>query len=215
MTNVTEQELIAHSDARGAERVTQKDVNDAIVRTEYLNAGPNGLLTVCVLTLWNGFTVLGQSACADPRNFDLSICRRLAHTDAVNKIWALMGYELKSRMERDQQLLSGSTDAPAGFQTFIGTKVVHALPATKDGRDGYSVVYADARNPPYTSWSPKEVFERAYRAVRPAAPASGAEGVSGKASSPVLKGCVAAQVDVLRDEYGPFGPDLWKGGVDA
>lgn len=46
---------------------------------------------------------------------------------------------------------------------YIGTKIIHAEPATglKDGVEceGYNVVYADG----YRSWSPKDVFEEAYR----------------------------------------------------
>jgi len=47
------------------------------------------------------------------------------------------------------------------MNTYIGTKVVNAEPEVKDGCDGYKVVYEDG----YTSWSPKEAFERAYRLV--------------------------------------------------
>lgn len=56
------------------------------------------LLTICVLVLDNGFTVLGQSTCASPDNFNQEIGRRLAREDAKNKIWAFMGYELRSHL---------------------------------------------------------------------------------------------------------------------
>lgn len=53
------------------------------------------------------------------------------------------------------------------MKEYIGVKVVKAEPskATKDygnhkaGEDGYKVVYPDG----YESWSPKDVFEEAYR----------------------------------------------------
>lgn len=45
------------------------------------------------------------------------------------------------------------------MKTFIGTKIIQAEPATKDGKDGYRVIYPDG----YESWSPKDVFEEAYR----------------------------------------------------
>lgn len=47
------------------------------------------------------------------------------------------------------------------MERYIGTKIILAEPQTKDGRDGYKVVYEDG----YTSWSPQEVFERCYRRV--------------------------------------------------
>lgn len=58
------------------------------------------LLTFCVLVLRNGFTVTGESACASPENFNEEIGRKIARENAVNKIWPLMGYELKSRLNR-------------------------------------------------------------------------------------------------------------------
>jgi hypothetical protein len=57
-----------------------------------------GLLTFCVLVLRNGFTVTGESACASPENFDAEIGRKIARANAVNKIWPLMGYALRSKL---------------------------------------------------------------------------------------------------------------------
>lgn len=56
------------------------------------------LLTFCVLVLKNGFTVTGESACASPENFDAEIGRKIARDNAINKVWPLMGYELKSKL---------------------------------------------------------------------------------------------------------------------
>lgn len=58
------------------------------------------LLTLCVLVLRNGFTVTGESACASPENFDAEIGRKIARANAIEKIWPLMGYELKSQLAR-------------------------------------------------------------------------------------------------------------------
>ena len=65
-----------------------------------LNAIPSSLdlLTFCVLVLKNGFTVTGESACASPENFDAEIGRKIARENAINKVWLLMGYELKSKL---------------------------------------------------------------------------------------------------------------------
>ena len=60
-----------------------------------------GLLTFCVLVLKNGFTVTGESACASPENFDAETGRKVARANAVQKIWPLMGYELKCRLARE------------------------------------------------------------------------------------------------------------------
>ena len=47
------------------------------------------------------------------------------------------------------------------MQAYIGSKIINAEPQEKDGQAGYKVVYPDN----YVSWSPKAVFEEAYRPV--------------------------------------------------
>ena len=59
---------------------------------------PLNLITICVLTLKNGFTVTGESACASPENFDAEVGRKIARQNAMQKIWPLMGYELRSQL---------------------------------------------------------------------------------------------------------------------
>lgn len=103
-----------------APRITPADVEANIKECQYFTAldgvdgrfrgGPEaqacdgkalGLLTFCVLVLRNGFTVTGESACASPENFDPEIGRKIARANAVQKIWPLMGYELKCRLARE------------------------------------------------------------------------------------------------------------------
>ncbi|WP_248769076.1 hypothetical protein [Pseudomonas sp. MWU12-2345] len=43
-------------------------------------------------------------------------------------------------------------------QEYIGTKQITAWPELKEGLPGFAVQYSDG----YTSWSPKDVFEKAY-----------------------------------------------------
>lgn len=99
-----------------APRVTPQRIKDVILHEYYFTAfdgvsGANhgvvlsrvaddslGLLTLCVLTLKNGFTVTGESACASPENFDAEIGRKIAYDNAVNKIWMLEGYLLKQKL---------------------------------------------------------------------------------------------------------------------
>lgn len=99
-----------------APRVTPADIEANIVKAFYFTAQegatnaieePNdeaplpeslGLLTFCVLVLKNGFTVTGESACASPENFDSEVGRKIARANAVNKVWPLMGYELRSKL---------------------------------------------------------------------------------------------------------------------
>lgn len=62
--------------------------------------------TICILTLQNGFTVVGiNEGPVSASNFDAELGRKLARANAVDKIWPLLGYELKQRLsdasERD------------------------------------------------------------------------------------------------------------------
>ena len=80
-----------------AARVTPQRVEEVIVSEDY-HVFPGSTLTVCCLTLRNGFTVTGESACASPANFDAELGRRIARDNAKQKIWALEGYALRERL---------------------------------------------------------------------------------------------------------------------
>ena len=56
------------------------------------------LLTFCVLALRNGFTVTGESARANPENFDAEIGRKIARQNAAQKIWPLLGFRLRDKL---------------------------------------------------------------------------------------------------------------------
>ena len=62
----------------------------------------HSLLTFCVCTLKNGFTVTGESACASPENFDAEIGRKVARDNAVSKVWMLEGYLLKQQLHEQK-----------------------------------------------------------------------------------------------------------------
>lgn len=78
------------------------DSETAVSNVVFHNPPALGLLTFCVLVLRNGYTVSGESACASPENFDAEIGRQIARKDAVSKVWALMGYELKSCLANEK-----------------------------------------------------------------------------------------------------------------
>lgn len=99
-----------------APRITPVDIEANIAKEVYFTAadgiagawGSNGvhqginteqsLLTFCLLTLRNGFTVTGEAACVSPENFDADIGRKVARQNAISKVWPLMGYELRTKL---------------------------------------------------------------------------------------------------------------------
>lgn len=173
-----------------APRITPTDVTMAIVGVQYI-VFPGSQTTVCELTLANGFRVTGESACASPENFDKDIGEQVAFENARNKVWAFLGYELRTKLHL--VALAGILPPDDPFlalgevQTYVGTKVIRAipmdrgdynifkgweLPAGENPRDeGYLVMYADGGKPNvpgfsgYISWSPRDVFEKAYQQV--------------------------------------------------
>ena len=80
-----------------APRVTPDRI-DAVIADESYHVFDGSCLTVCCLTLQNGFTVPGESACASPENFNAELGRKIARESARNKIWALEGYLLKQKL---------------------------------------------------------------------------------------------------------------------
>lgn len=79
-----------------APRLTPDLIESKIVKENYFRL--TEVLTVCVLTLENGFTVTGESACASPENFNEEIGNKIARQNAKEKIWVLEGYLLKQKL---------------------------------------------------------------------------------------------------------------------
>ena len=79
-----------------APRLTPQLIQDTVKKCEFHKL--TDVLTVCVLTLQNGFTVTGESACASPENYDKAVGEKIAGENAVKKIWLLEGYLLKQRI---------------------------------------------------------------------------------------------------------------------
>lgn len=80
-----------------APRVTPQLIDSLIKNTQHY-VFPGTQVTVCCLTLMNDFTVVGESACASPENFNEEIGRKIAFDNARQKIWALEGYLLRDKL---------------------------------------------------------------------------------------------------------------------
>lgn len=169
-----------------APRITL-DKRDAEIKEKTFHVFPDTMLTICVITLKNGFTVTGESACASKANFNKQIGEEIAERNAKDKIWAFLGYELKTKLARIEAAPAVQQKMALLFpeaKTYVGTKVVHGTPMTlgayNDFRgwiipvnedpnaEGYLVEYVDGGKPNiagfygYVSWSPRDVFEVAY-----------------------------------------------------
>ena len=56
------------------------------------------VLTICVLVLENGWTLVGKSAPASPANFNAELGHKFAREDAIRQLWPLEGYALRERL---------------------------------------------------------------------------------------------------------------------
>jgi hypothetical protein len=74
------------------------DLIDALIKTAEYHVFAGTCLTFCCMTLQNGFTVTGESACAHPENFNQELGQKIAYQNARDKIWMLEGYLLKQRL---------------------------------------------------------------------------------------------------------------------
>jgi len=82
-----------------APRLSPTHISEQVVKEDFY-VFPGTTLTVCCLTLKNGFNVIGESAAASPENFDEEIGRNIAKQNARQKIWALEGYLLRSKLAK-------------------------------------------------------------------------------------------------------------------
>lgn len=96
MSNETQVEKEIQDKGLNAPRLTPQLIDETIVNEQYFRL--TDVLTVCVLTLRNGFTVTGESACASPENYNEEIGNKIARENAREKIWVLEGYLLKQKL---------------------------------------------------------------------------------------------------------------------
>lgn len=134
--------------------VTKQDCHDAVVGVTF-DVLADRKTTVCTLTLYNGFTVRGESSCVDPANFDQSLGEKYAEENARQNVWPVLGAILAEKLYRNSTINLADTlqgpkaeaanklsEAEAAAQT-----VVDAL-AARNGllqlRDDLERAYTDA-----------------------------------------------------------------------
>lgn len=125
---------------RTAPRVSLSDI-EANIAGEFFNTADQmfpgapvlagmDLLTVCILVLKNGFTIIGKSAPASRDNFDPVLGQKLAYEDAVRQVWPLMGYALRQKLHEaimpevgEQSPLLASANAAASVASSQPTSI--------------------------------------------------------------------------------------------
>jgi hypothetical protein len=78
-------------------RLTPSDIDAQIAKKQF-HRFEGTTVTVCCLTLQNGFNCVGESACASPENYDEELGEKIAFENARKQIWKLEGYLLSSEL---------------------------------------------------------------------------------------------------------------------
>lgn len=81
-----------------APRITEESIKDRIDTVDYIQHGLG--LTICIITMKNGFMVNGVSAPASPANYDPAVGQRYAYDNAFKQLWPLEGYLLREQLSR-------------------------------------------------------------------------------------------------------------------
>jgi hypothetical protein len=61
-----------------------------------------GVMSICILVMKNGYTVVGTSAPASLANFDPGLGKKFAYDSAVRQLWPLMGFCLRDRLAAEE-----------------------------------------------------------------------------------------------------------------
>lgn len=75
-----------------AQRVTPELMEGRIVDTRFDRYSET--ITICQITLDNGFSVRGESACVNPENYNQEIGEKIAYDNAFRQLWPLFGFLL-------------------------------------------------------------------------------------------------------------------------
>lgn len=75
-----------------AERVTADYMQNRISKVFFSRL--NETVTLCTITIDNGYSVRGESACVNPENYNQEIGEKIAYDNAFRSLWPLFGFLL-------------------------------------------------------------------------------------------------------------------------
>lgn len=128
---VNNEDLNARIAAQPYPKVTEQGIVRRIKDVTYTRL-PGTTTTICNITMENGFSVRGESACVDPRNFNSEIGNSLAYKDAFRKLWAFEGYllaeklavndegSIRSREEREENIARACHEVNRAYCQALG-----------------------------------------------------------------------------------------------
>lgn len=97
-TSLEASDDLAASVQKTPNRVTLESMKARVASTEFIIPNNCRHMTIAVVTLDNGFTLVGKSAPADPKNFNEAVGKQFAFEDALSSMWPLEGYLLAEKL---------------------------------------------------------------------------------------------------------------------
>lgn len=79
-------------------RISLDSMLAKVVSEEYINPPSIPHMTICVIVLENGFSLIGKTAPADPENYSEELGRQFSKEDAIRQMWPLEAYALRERL---------------------------------------------------------------------------------------------------------------------
>ena len=110
-----------------APRLTPDHIDSVIVDETYTNL-PDGRTVICQLTLKNGYTIDGKSACVSKENFNQEIGNKIARQNAREKIWELEGYLLKEKLNHQIKIQEHFASQGVDAEKLQDSPIVSELP---------------------------------------------------------------------------------------
>ena len=98
MANRNREELQKQFEEQGKTKYVTTEMVEAEIESSQFHHFRDTTVTVCCLTLKNGFTVVGKSACANPKNFEVMLGQQLAYDDEKQQVYSYLGFRLCDEM---------------------------------------------------------------------------------------------------------------------
>jgi hypothetical protein len=77
------------------DHITEEYMRGRIKSVDFHRIGAT--VTLCSITLDNGYSVRGESACVDPANYNQAVGENLSSDDAFRKLWPIFGFLLAEK----------------------------------------------------------------------------------------------------------------------
>lgn len=78
-------------------RITEAQIRDRIGLVEFIKPETNPHMTICVMNMKNGFSVIAHSCPVDPANYNEQLGQDIAEKKCIDQLWQLEGYLLKEK----------------------------------------------------------------------------------------------------------------------